>query len=212
MEFTTVICIIVALVLGLLLGWLFFGSSEKLSRKVAQKVSSKFDYKSCAKSINHEIALENDSLTAENENLKEKIEFFRWLFIRQFIVEYEKTLLRAGNHMIFTSDALQSMRAWAEVALRNYQDVWGGKPYNDNHYCEWTEEFLEYLINWVQNIQEDEWAFDYIDPEYEAAFLRFFEYFNNTPSFDRANREHNHETTELVYCHPQGRCGFVDES
>jgi len=207
---TTIICIVAALLIGLLLGKVFFGNAEKISQKVSGNLLRNFDYMSCSKLINHEIAVENKSLVVENQELRARVDFFKWFFIRQFIVEYEHTLLRANNHMIFTSDALQSMKAWAEVALKNYQDVWGGKPYNQ--YCDWTKEYLEYLINFVNKVLEDKIVFDYIDNEYEAAFQRFFEYFNNTPSFDRAKKEHNLKTTELGYWHPQGPCYSCDES
>ena len=211
MNPTTVICIAVGLfILGLLLGKVFFGNTERISQKVSGNVLRNFDSMSWSKLINHEIAVENKSLVVENQELGARVDFFMWLFIRYFIVEYEHYVLRSGSNLIYTHDALTSMRLWAETALKNYQDTWGGKSCNE--YCDWTKEFMEYLIDWVNKVQKDNIAFFYIDDEYERAFQRFFEYFNNIPSSDRLNIEHGHKTSKLGYWRPQGPFyGTIDE-
>ena len=160
--------------------------------------------------INHEIGLQNKQLKELYEDYKGKIDFFKWIFIRYFIVEYERSLLNSGNTMIYTSDAIANLVTYAKKALKNYQNVWRSKACNQ--YCDWTEQFMKDLIEWAENAQLDEWNFSYIDDEYERAFSRFFEYFNNIPTSDRLNKEHNQETTELGYWRPQDPFyGTIDE-
>ena len=205
MNTTTIIAAIGLFILGLLLGKLLFSNAKK----VAEEVSNRFNYKICSELINHEIASENHILRNENQEFKEKIEFLKMLFIRQYIVECNNSKLNSGDHFIYTSDALDSMKRYAENAIKNYQDIWNAKPCNK--YCALTEEFLNYLINWVTKIQKDNWAFFYIDDELESAFQRFFQSIQNSPTTDKFEKQNNRETDGITYWRPQGG-GFYEES
>lgn len=143
----------------------------------------------------------------ESEELKEKFEFFKMLFIRQYIIDYENSLLMSGNHFIYTSDALENLKAYAEKSIKHYHDIYKGK--RSNQYCDLTEELLNYLINWVTNIQESNRVFSYIDDEYEEAFTHFFPMINNCKTFDSIMKEQKRQTDELIYW-KSSSCGFCD--
>ena len=110
---STVIFSFIFFNIGMLFGWYFF----KPSKSANEDASKSSITESCVEKINHEIGLQNKQLKELYEDYKGKIDFFKWIFIRYFIVEYERSLLNSGNTMIYTSDAIADIVTYAKKAL-----------------------------------------------------------------------------------------------
>jgi hypothetical protein len=184
-----VICIVVG-VIALVIGFFFgkFGGKEIDPCELAEK-------------INFAVGTENDSLKKENETLKKKNLFFSDWFIRSYIEQYYRRKMTLQDYQIYTSDALESLKLYAKMALDNFEGTWNSKPCNEQ--CEWVKEYLEELISKIDVILNDKWGDDILDSENEDAFRRFFVGIETNMFFDRNAKEAGRETTKLVYWKPQ---------
>lgn len=151
--------------------------------------------------INFAMGTENKTLKEENENLKKKNLFFEAWLIRSYIEQYYRRKMTLQDYQIYTSDALESLKLYAKMALDNFEGTWNSKPCNEQ--CEWVKEYLEELISKIDAILNDKWGDDILDSENEDAFRRFFVGIETNMFFDRNAKEAGRETTKLTYWKPQ---------
>ncbi len=180
--------IIVALVAGFFLG----------RRREEATVSNDIIEK-----INFAMGTENKTLKEENETLKKKNVFFEEWLIRSYIEQYYRKKLLAGDHQIYTIDALADLRDYAKTALDKFEENWNSKICNEQ--CEWTKEYIEKLIPKIDAIlNSNSWG-DVIDSENEHAFSRFFAKVEVCLLFDRNAKERGNKLEDMTYWEPQ-RC------
>ena len=184
-----VICIVVG-VIALVIGFFFgkFGGAEMDPRELTEK-------------INFAVGTENDSLKKENETLKKKNLFFSDWFIRSYIEQYYRKKMALQNYQIYTSDALEDLRNYANEALNNFEKTWNSEACNEQ--CGWIKEYLEELLSKIDSILKDEWGNNILDSENEDAFRRFFVGVETSMFFDRHAKETGREERELTYWKPQ---------
>ena len=184
-----VICIVVG-VIALVIGFFFgkFGGTEMDPRDIAEK-------------INFAVGTENDSLKKENETLKKKNLFFSDWFIRSYIEQYYRKKMALQNYQIYTSDALEDLRNYANEALNNFEKTWNSEACNEQ--CGWIKEYLEELIPKIDAILNGKCGDYILDRENEDAFMRFFVGVEINMFFDRHSKEAGEETTKLDYWEPQ---------
>jgi hypothetical protein len=151
--------------------------------------------------INFAMGTENKTLKEENETLKKKNVFFEEWLIRSYIEQYYRKKLLAGDHQIYTIDALADLRDYAKTALDKFEENWNSKICNEQ--CEWTKEFLEKLIPRIDSILNDEWVNDVFDSENEEAFRRFFLGVQTNLFFDRNAKKTGRKIEKLDYWRPQ---------
>ena len=183
------ICIIMG-VIALVIGFFFgkFGGTEMDPRDIAEK-------------INFVIGAENESLKQENEAIKKKNFFFSDWFIRSYIEQYYRRKMTLQDYQIYTSDALESLKLYAKMALDNFDGTWNSEACNEQ--CVWIKEYLEELISKIDAILNDKWGDDVIDRENESALQRFFVAVEVNMMFDRNAKECGRETHQLGYWRPQ---------
>lgn len=151
--------------------------------------------------INFAMGSENKTLKEENETLKKKNLFFSDWFIRSYIEQYYRKKLIAGDHQIYTVDALADLRNYAKTALDNFKNTWDSKICNEQ--CEWIKEYLEELISKIDIILNDSWGSDVVlEQENEHAFSRFFISIENSMFFDRNAKENGDKREKLSYWEP----------
>ena len=150
--------------------------------------------------INFAMGTENKTLKEENETLKKKNVFFEEWLIRSYIEQYYRKKLLAGDHQIYTIDALADLRDYAKTALDKFEENWNSKICNEQ--CEWTKEYIEKLIPKIDAIlNSNSWG-DVIDSENEHAFSRFFVSIENSMFFDRNAKENGDKREGLTYWEP----------
>ena len=184
-----VICVIIgiiALVAGFVLG----------SRRDEPTISNDFIGR-----INFAMGTENQTLKEENEMLKKKNLFFKEWLIRSYIEQYYRKKLAAGDHQIYTVDALADLRNYAKRALDNFEKTWNSKICNEQ--CEWIKEYLEELISKIDAILNSNTWGDVIDNENEHAFSRFFVGVETSMFFDKNAKENGTKLEKLSYWRPQ---------
>ena len=153
--------------------------------------------------INFAMGSENKTLKEENETLKKKNLFFEEWLIRSYIEQYYRKKLLAGDHQIYTIDALADLRDYAKTALDKFEENWNSKICNEQ--CEWTKEYIEKLIPKIDAIlNSNSWG-DVIDSENEHAFSRFFAKVEVCLLFDRNAKERGNKLEDMTYWEPQ-RC------
>lgn len=180
-----VICIVVG-VIALVIGFFFgkFGGKEIDPCELTEK-------------INFAVGTENYSLKKENETLKKKKLFFSDWFIRSYIEQYYRKKMALQNYQIYTSDALEDLRNYANEALNNFEKTWNSEACNEQ--CGWIKEYLEELISKIDSILNDEWGNNILDSENEDAFRRFFVGIETSMFFDRHAKETGREERKLTY-------------
>ena len=147
--------------------------------------------------INFAMGSENKTLKEENETLKKKNLFFSDWLIRSYIEQYYRKKLIAGEHKIYTIDALADLRDYAKTALDKFEENWNSKICNEQ--CEWTKEYLEKLIPKIEAIlNSNSWG-DVIDSENEYAFRRFFAKIEVCLLFDRNAKERGDKLEDMTY-------------
>lgn len=151
--------------------------------------------------INFAMGTENKTIKEENETLRKKNLFFSDWFIRSYIEQYYRRKMTLQDYQIYTSDALESLKLYAKMALDNFEGTWNSKPCNEQ--CKWVKEYLEELISKIDAILNDKWGDDILDSENEDAFRRFFVGIETNMFFDRNAKEAGRETTKLTYWKPQ---------
>ena len=144
---------------------------------------------------------ENKSLKEENETLRKKNLFFSDWFVRSYIEQYYRKKLLAGDHQIYTVDALENLKCYAITALNNFDKTWNYEACNEQ--CTWIKDYLEELISKIDAILNDKWGGDAIDRENEHAFSRFFVAIETVMMFDRNAKEADRKTIRLTYWKPQ---------
>lgn len=158
--------------------------------------------------INFAMGTENKIIKDENETLRKKNLFFSDWFIRSYIEQYYRKKLLAGDHQIYTTDALKDFKEYSEIALNNFEKTWNSEICNEQ--CEWTKEYLENFISKVDSILNDEWGSDVLNRENEHALNRFFAGIELNMMFDRDAKQSGRETKELTYWHPHPQIGYED--
>ena len=151
--------------------------------------------------INFAMGTENQTLKQENETLKKKNLFFKEWLVRSYIEQYYRKKLAAGNHQIYTVDALEDLEEYAKTALNNFKNTWDSKICNEQ--CEWIKEYLEELISKIDTILNSNSWRDVLDSENEHAFSRFFVAVETTMLFDRSAKENGTKLEKLTYWRPQ---------
>ena len=153
--------------------------------------------------INFAMGTENKTLKEENETLKKKNVFFEEWLIRSYIEQYYRKKLLAGDHQIYTIDALADLRDYAKTALDKFEENWNSKICNEQ--CEWIKEYIEKLIPKIDAIlNSNSWG-DVIDSKNEHAFSRFFVKVEVCLLFDRNAKERGNKLEDMTYWEPQ-RC------
>ena len=150
--------------------------------------------------INFAMGTENKTLKEENETLKKKNVFFEEWLIRSYIEQYYRKKLLAGDHQIYTVDALADLNDYAKTALDNFKNTWNSKICNEQ--CTWIKEYLEELISKIDSILDDKFGREVIDSENEDAFRRFFISIENSMFFDRNAKENGDKREGLTYWEP----------
>jgi len=152
--------------------------------------------------INFAIGTENETLKEMNRTLQIKNLFFKEWLIRSYIEQYYRKKLAAGDHQIYTVDALADLKKYAEDALNNFKSTWDFEICNEQ--CDWIKEYLEYLISKIDTIlNNDTWWGDILDSENEQAFSRFFVNVEIRMFFDRSAKENGTKLEKLSYWRPQ---------
>lgn len=150
--------------------------------------------------INFAMGTENKTLKEENETLKKKNVFFEEWFVRSYIEQYYRKKLLAGDHQIYTSDALENLKCYAITALNNFDKTWNYEACNEQ--CTWIKEYLKELISKIDSILDDKFGREVIDSENEDAFRRFFVSIENSMFFDRNAKENGDKREKLSYWEP----------
>ena len=150
--------------------------------------------------INFAMGTENKTLKEENETLKKKNVFFEEWLIRSYIEQYYRKKLLAGDHQIYTVDALADLNDYAKTALDNFKNTWNSKICNEQ--CTWIKEYLEELISKIDSILDDKFGREVIDSENEDAFRRFFIAVETSMFFDRNAKENGSKLEKLTYWEP----------
>jgi hypothetical protein len=151
--------------------------------------------------INFTMGTENQYLKEENRTLQIKNLLFKEWLIRSYIEQYYRKKLLAGDHQIYTVDALADLNAYAKTALDNFENTWNSKICNEQ--CDWIKEYLEVIICKTDTILNNNTWGDILNSENEQAFSRFFVAVETTMLFDRNAKEKGTKLEKLTYWRPQ---------
>jgi len=151
--------------------------------------------------INFTMGTENQYLKEENRTLQIKNLLFKEWLIRSYIEQYYRKKLLAGDHQIYTVDALADLNDYAKTALDNFKNTWNSKICNEQ--CDWIKEYLEVIICKTDTILNNNTWSDILNSENEQAFSRFFVAVETTMLFDRNAKENGTKLEKLTYWRPQ---------
>ena len=150
--------------------------------------------------INFAMGTENKTLKEENRTLQIKNLLFKEWLIRSYIEQYYRKKLLAGDHQIYTVDALADLNDYAKTALDNFKNTWNSKICNEQ--CDWIKEYLEVIICKTDTILNNNTWSDILNSENEDAFRRFFVSIENSMFFDRNAKENGDKREGLTYWEP----------
>ena len=151
--------------------------------------------------INFTMGTENQYLKEENRTLQIKNLLFKEWLIRSYIEQYYRKKLLAGDHQIYTVDALADLNDYAKTALDNFKNTWNSKICNEQ--CDWIKEYLEVIICKTDTILNNNTWSDILNSKNEQAFSRFFVAVETSMLFDRNAKEKGTKLEKLTYRRPQ---------